>query len=426
MPTMRYLLSGFLCLALHAGPASPADNTVTKLAFSGALPSHDKLSLMLEEWCRVLDRRSEGRIKVAFYPGGILTPAPQTFDSVITGIADIGFGPMGVTPGRFPLTEVMEQPLGIDSAFMMTRLSNDFFRAFRPKEFDQVKVLFFLSASPGLLHTRKPVRRLEDLRGMKVRCLGGNAAKVLKALGAVPIVIPTGDTYDALRKGIVDGVVAAWDSLETLRWGEILSYTTVSRYAAVGAPGFVVMNKNKWESLPAGLQEIMDQMSNEYAEKLSRLWDEKDQSTIKKWKAKGHVSIFLTAEEEKRWEAAVLPLYESFVKDKSGKGLAAIEALNFCKDWVKRNAAAEFSLGAPLSRLMPHAFCPRYIYLNPELCMIAPGSAGVSPAGFHALQPLFANNYAAAATLRLIWKSPAFVSVSRRDAGASGTARLRL
>jgi TRAP-type transport system periplasmic protein len=337
MPGIKHLLSGFLCLALLTQPVISAGKAVIKLEFSCALPSHDKLSLMLEEWCKELDRRSEGRIQVSFYPGGILTPSQQTFDSVITGIADIGFGPMGVTPGRFPLTEVMEQPLGIDSSSMMTRLSNDFFRAFRPKEFDQVKVLFFLSASPGLLHTKIPVRKLEDLRGMKVRCLGGNAAKVLKTLGAVPVVIPTGDTYDALRKGIVDGVVAAWDSLETLKWGEILSYTTVSRYAAVGAPGFVVLNKHKWDSLPAGLQNTIDQMSAEYAEKLSRLWDEKDLNTIKKWKAKNHVSIFLNGEEEKGWANAVLPLYESFVKEKSAKGLAAAEALRFCKEWVQRN-----------------------------------------------------------------------------------------
>ena len=334
---MKHAISVLLCFALFAALGCPAGRAVTKLEFSCILPAHDKLSLMLEEWCRDLERRSGGRIKTGFYPGGILTPAAQVFDSVTTGITDIGFGPMGITPGRFPLTEVMEQPLGIDSALMMTKLSNDFFHAFRPRELGQVKVLFFLSASPGLLHTKRPVRRLEDLGGMKVRCLGGNAARVLKALGAVPIVIPTGDTYDALRKGIVDGVTAAWDSLETLKWGEILPYTTVSYYAAVGAPGIVVMNKAKWDSLPAGLQEIIDQMSIEYAEKLSRLWDEKDQNTIRKWKAKNHVSVSLSKEEEARWEKAVLPLYEAFVKEKSARGFAAVEALQFCKVWVQKN-----------------------------------------------------------------------------------------
>jgi TRAP-type C4-dicarboxylate transport system substrate-binding protein len=335
--SMKNLPAILLCFTLFAGQTYPAGRIVAKLEFSSTLPAHDRLSMMLEEWCRDLDRRSGGRIKVSFYPGGILTPATQLFDSVTTGIADIGFGPTGVTPGRFPLMEVMEQPLGIESALMMTKLSNDFFRAFKPREFEQVKVLFFLSASPGLLHTKRPVRRLEDLYGMKVRCLGGNAAKVLKALGAVPIVIPTGDTYDALRKGIVDGVIAAWDSLETLKWGEILQYTTVSYFAAVGAPGFVVMNKAKWDSLPLELQRIIDGMSDEYAEKLSMLWDEKDRNTIGRWKEKKHSSIFLSGEEEKRWERAVVPLYEALAKVKSGRGLATVEALEFCKEWVKKN-----------------------------------------------------------------------------------------
>jgi TRAP-type transport system periplasmic protein len=335
---MKHLASLIFVLILSAHPIHAENVKVIKLDFSSILPAHDKLSLMLDDWCRDLEKRTGGQIKVNFYPGGILTPAPQTFDSVITGIADIGFAPMGVTPGRFPLIEVMEQPLGISNAYMMTRLSNDFVRAFNPKELDKVKVLFFLSASPGLLHTKKPVRSLEDLKGMKIRCLGGTAARVLKALGTVPIVIPTGDTYDALRKGIVDGVVAAWDSLETLKWGEILPYTTVSYYGATGAPGMVVMNLDKWNSLSPGVQEIISKMSDEYSEKLSRLWDQKDQSTIQKWTARNHISIFLSKEEEKRWEQAVRPLYDAFVREKAARRLPAAEALKFCQDWVSKNA----------------------------------------------------------------------------------------
>jgi TRAP-type C4-dicarboxylate transport system substrate-binding protein len=182
------------------------------------------------------------------------------------------------------------------------------------------------------------VRKLEDLRGIKVRCLGGNAAKVLKALGAVPVVIPTGDTYDALRKGIVDGVVAAWDSLETMKWGEILPYTTVSRYSSIGAPGCVVMNKDKWERLPAGLQKTIDEMSAIYADRLSRLWDQKDQNTIRKWQAKNHIAISLEPKEEERWKDAVMPLYEALVREKSARGLPAVEALRFCQEWAQKHS----------------------------------------------------------------------------------------
>ena len=153
---LRCFIFFFFCILLIGVSAHAADGKVTKLEFSSLLPAHDSLGHMLEEWCSEVERQTAGQIKITYYPGGILTPASQTFDSVITGIADIGFGPTGVTPGRFPLTEVMEQPLGIESSYMMTRLANDFFRKFRPMEFDQVKVLFLLSASPGLLHTSRP------------------------------------------------------------------------------------------------------------------------------------------------------------------------------------------------------------------------------------------------------------------------------
>ena len=332
---MKHFAPFVLCIILANDPVLSAGSKAIRLEFSSSLPGHDQLSTMLEDWCREVNIRTGGRIQVDFYPGGILTPAPQTYDSVITGIADIGFAPMGVTPGRFPLAEVMEQPMGIHNSYLMTELSNDFFRTFKPREFDQVKMLFFLSASPGLLHTKRPIRTLEELKGLKVRCLGGTAARVLKALGTIPIVIPTGDTYDALRKGIVDGVVAAWDSLETMKWGEILPYTTVSYHAATGAPGFVVMNKAKWNSLPPDARQVIDGLCEEYAGNLSRLWDEKDQNTITKWASKNHVSIYLGKEEEKRWAKAVLPLFDAFVKEKSAKGLPAAESLKFCQDWVR-------------------------------------------------------------------------------------------
>ncbi len=243
MTSMNHVLC-FLCILLAAVPMHAAEDKPIELEFSSLLPAHDTLGLMLEEWCREVEMRTAGQVKINYYPGGILTPASQTFDSVTTGIADIGFGPTGVTPGRFPLIEVMEQPLGIESSLMMTRLANDFFRLFKPREFNQVKVLFLLCASPGLLHTSRPVKRLEDLDGLKVRCLGGTAARLLESLGAISVVIPTGDTYDALRKGIVDGVVAAWDSLETMKWGEILHHTTVSYAAAISTPGFSVYSSD--------------------------------------------------------------------------------------------------------------------------------------------------------------------------------------
>jgi TRAP-type C4-dicarboxylate transport system substrate-binding protein len=97
------------------------------------------------------------------------------------------------------------------------------------------------------------------------------------------------------------------------------------------------MNRAKWLGLAPEHQKVIESLSGEYAEKLSRLWDEKDRSTMKKWSAKGHHLIFLSEEEEQRWEAAVRPLYQIYVKEKSARGLRATEALEFCQEWVKEN-----------------------------------------------------------------------------------------
>jgi TRAP-type C4-dicarboxylate transport system substrate-binding protein len=97
------------------------------------------------------------------------------------------------------------------------------------------------------------------------------------------------------------------------------------------------MNRAKWDSLTIGEQNIIDTMSDEYAVKLSKLWDQKDKNTIRKMRAKNHCFILLSREEEKRWEKFITFLYESLVEEKSANGLAAADALSFCKTWVQRN-----------------------------------------------------------------------------------------
>ena len=69
-----------------------------------------------------VEKRTNGRVKPTYYPGGILTPPAQTFDSVMRGIADIGFSMASFSKGRFPLTEVVDLPVGYASATQATRL----------------------------------------------------------------------------------------------------------------------------------------------------------------------------------------------------------------------------------------------------------------------------------------------------------------
>jgi TRAP-type transport system periplasmic protein len=326
-----------ICLGVFATVTQAADQKVIKLEFSSYMPLGHPFGVNFEEWCQEVEKRTNGRVKITYHPSSTLTSMPQTYDAVVKGIADIAHGPMGITPGRFPLSEVLELPLGVRDAVTSTKLAGAFYDRFHPKELQQVKVFDLVCSGPSLLHTKKPVRKLEDLSGMRIRATGGAQVRVLKALGAVPIVMGVGDAYDALRKGVLDGIAIIPDALVTWKLAEVVEYTTLNYDTAMLASGFTIMNKEKWDSLPPDIQKIMDETAHECTQKAAKVWAQMDADALKSAKEKKHTIIPLSKEEERRWYQQVAHLDEEYVKEKSAKGLPAAETLKFCQDWIKEN-----------------------------------------------------------------------------------------
>jgi TRAP-type C4-dicarboxylate transport system substrate-binding protein len=262
-----------------------------------------------------------------FY-GGTLTPADKCYDGVVKGISDIGYSVLAYTRGKFPLTEVSDLPLGMKSGLVATKLINDYYKKFKPKELDEVKIMYLHGHGPGVLHTKKEVKTLEDLKGMKIRCTG-MAAKIAKALEATPVAMPMGETYDALSRGVVDGSMAPQESLQGWKWGEVVRFTTENFGSSYSTGFFVVMNKQKWNALPPDVQKIIEQVNEEYIEKQGKLWDEIDKAgrdyTIKL----GNKIIPLSQEEDWKWQKAVKPLLDEYKKNMKDKGLPGEEVLSF-------------------------------------------------------------------------------------------------
>ena len=161
------------------------------------MPAPTAGSINSSEWSKEIEKRTNGKVKINYYSGGTLMPAPQTYDSIVKGIADIGFSIMSYTRGKFPLTEVIDLPLGYKSGYTATKLINAYYAKFRPKEFDETKVLYLHAHGPGILNTKKPVYKLEDLKGMKIRSTG-LSSKIAQSLGAAPVGMPIPETYYAL------------------------------------------------------------------------------------------------------------------------------------------------------------------------------------------------------------------------------------
>jgi TRAP-type C4-dicarboxylate transport system substrate-binding protein len=224
------------------------------------------------------------------------------------------------TKGRFPVMEAFDNTFGYESGVHATQIINDFYNKFKPKELDQVKVLFLHAHGPGLLHTRKPVHNLEDLQGMKIRCTGSSAMMV-KALGGVPVAMPQGDTYEALQKGVVDGTFSPMEVLKGWKQAEVVKSTTECYSVSYSLGLFVLMNRNVWNRLPPDVQQVINLVSHDYILKHGKAWDESDKGGREATLARGNQIIPLSAEESARWSKAVQSVTAEYVAYADAKGL---------------------------------------------------------------------------------------------------------
>lgn len=330
----------FMCLValvfgffgLFSTTADAQEKSIT-LNLSNFFPPANRISVAMDQWCKEIEKRTNGRVKITQFAGGTLTPPTQTYAGVIKGVADLGLSFFSYTMGRFPLTEVLDLPLGYKSGYIGTKLANEYYKKFKPKELDEVKVLFLTSSPPHMLFAKRPVKTLEDLKGLKIRSTG-TSAKVVQALGGVPVAMPMSDAYDALSKGVAQGIICPYEPMKGFKLSEVISNSTEYGTAYVNAK-YVIINKNKWNSIPPDIQRIIEKVNEEWIEKMGRLWDELNQEGKDVFLQKGGKIVVLSNEENARWLERLRPILDDYVKETKSKGLPGEEALKFCIDFLK-------------------------------------------------------------------------------------------
>jgi TRAP-type C4-dicarboxylate transport system substrate-binding protein len=324
----------FCMLFLGLCPTESRAGTVT-LRYANFFPPVHPISKLGEQWGKEIEKRTNGKVKVECYPGGSLVSASETFEAVKVGMADVGLSFCSYTKGRFPLSEVLDLPLGYKSAYVATKLANAFVQKFKPAGFSAVKVVYMHASPPHRINTKIPVRALEDFKGRKIRSTG-TSAEVVKALGGVPVSMSMAEAYDALSKGVAEGVAAPFEALKGFKLADVVRYST-GYDSAYSNAAYVVMNKDKWNSLPKDVQKVIDGIDREYMEKQARMWDDLDEGGKKFFVQNGGEVITLSAEENARWTTRLRPILDEYVKEKKKMGLPAAEALQFCVDYLRAN-----------------------------------------------------------------------------------------
>jgi TRAP-type C4-dicarboxylate transport system substrate-binding protein len=304
-------------------PTSAAD--VTKLKFANYFPPTHMNSVMMGKFADELNKKLAGKVEITQYTGSTLLSADKMAAGVASGIADIGLSNCSYTRGRFPVMEIMELPLGFSSAWVATQVANDFHNKVKPKDFDQYRLLMLSTSPVNIIQTlNKPVKTLEDMKGLKLRGTG-RLGDIVKALGGTPIPVSTPELYDSLKRGVIEGALLPYETLKGFKTGEVQKYVTASWKVGSVYTFFVVMNKDKWNSLAPDVQKAITDFCTEFTQRWAVEWNNIDIEGKDFFVKQGGQIIPLSAAESTRWVKASQPVVEDYKKDLIAKGFKITE-----------------------------------------------------------------------------------------------------
>jgi TRAP-type C4-dicarboxylate transport system substrate-binding protein len=273
----------------------------------------------MERWAKEVQKRTSGKVNVHTFPGGTLLPAKNIVDGVVSGMADIGNFAMSYQPGRFPVSEAVDLPLGFKNAKVASLVLNDLIEKYNPKEFQNLKILALFTCPPTNFMTRTPVRSLTDLKGMEIR-VAGTSKEVVSRLGGIPVAMPQSETPEAIQKGIVKGMVSSLEILKDLKFASYTPFATIADLPVVSFA--VVMNKSKWASLPPDVKKVLDDLRRDQALWTGTYVDNHVRESLA-WSRQNynHKVFALSAADRKKVATLLNPMIGDYVKRMNAQGL---------------------------------------------------------------------------------------------------------
>ena len=302
--------------------ATAASATELKLA-DFQPPTHFVVKDVYDPFAATISEKTGGDVTVKVFMGGELGPGPaEQYSRALDGVTDISFGLPGYTASNFPETLLTELP-GVISADTgtekmlenMDMLSN---------EYKRVALLGIWNNAPNLIFTgSKPIRSLEDLKGLKIRVPSRNAGLVVEAWGGSPVSMPAPDIYNAMQTGVIDGAMTDATTLGAFKLAEVTKYITMGMDTTISS-FFLVMNRDSFGSLSDDQQKIVLGAGRKAALNGNKAWlGVADKALSNFASTDGKEVITLSDEEAAKFNAASAPVVEKVVADAEAQGIAA-------------------------------------------------------------------------------------------------------
>jgi len=341
----RIALALLVTLAVASAAVAPAPaQDVIKLKLSHFVPAaHNHHVSVLAPWAEEVKKRTGGKVEITIFPGAALCKPQQQYDCARDGIADIAWGVTGWTPGRFPMTSVIELPFVIRTAATGSQMLADLWDKYLKPEYRDVHVLYMNVHPAGHIHTSaKPVRALEDFKGMKIRTPTATVGDLLEMLGAAKVGMPITQVYESMSSKVIDGFVVPYEVIPPMKLAEVSKYhTEIGMYTTAFA---TFMNKKKYESLPADVRRILDETTSAragYWRKVGASWDAAEVPGRKAVLDRKNEIFVVSGDDRKKWRDAVRGLDDKWAAEMEKKGLPGRALLKETRELAAKYGEAD-------------------------------------------------------------------------------------
>lgn len=290
-------------------------------------------------WAKEVEKATNGRVKIKFYLSQTLVKARDSYDGVKNGIADISWVAFSWTPGRFPLSGVMDLPFLSPNTFTGAHALTDLYKKYPEmrREVRDVHLLHLWVTLPYEIHTvSKPIRKMEDVRGLKLATQPG-ARLAVEALGAVPVTMPSPKIYQTVEKGVADGAALAWGAYKAYKLVEVTRYHANPHLGGVSY--CTIVNKNRWNSLPKDVQATITRVTERMLpDTLCQAVTNEAKKGIEITKKQGQEIVDFPPNALARWKAAGKPAWDKWAKGMEAKGLPGRRVLEDAIRLVEKHA----------------------------------------------------------------------------------------
>ena len=308
--------------------------TIT-LSYANYPPAIAFPCIQMERWADEVEKRTQGKVKIETFPGSTLLGAKGMVRGVMTGQADIGVASLSLYAGAFPTMGLFELPLGYGTARASSMAAYSVYKKFNPKELSKFKVLAVFTSGPSNVLSRKPVRTLDDFKGLELRATGTFRAKAISILGGAPVSLSMNEVPEAIQKGVIQGLVSSFDVIKDMNFAETCKYNTYTNFAAY--PWAVLMNMKTWNSLPEDVQKVMDDMAFGQSEWTGNYLDEHMVEAIEWGKKKFDIEMIrLSKADQEKMDKMLEPLFDEWAEKVEKKGLDAKAVIDYARECIKK------------------------------------------------------------------------------------------